>query len=124
MAENQKSHPGTFLFAAKHELAGILSFRMPDHPTVFLIGGPMRPSFYSGAAVARLRGQSGLLITDFKSGDMGYLAPYFDKMTLLAEVPLLWGGRVADRYRVFLCQGYRGGIFVEGDGYHGAVDKP
>ena len=116
------THPGAFLFASKHEVAGILSFRLADHPTVFLIGAPMRPSFYSADAVAQLLGQTGILVTGFKEDDPHLMASHFERMTPLTEVPLIWGGRLADRYRITLTEGYRGGLFAQGDGYPGKLD--
>jgi len=119
----REAHPDAFLFATKHETAGIVAFRLADHPNVILVGGPMRPSFYGADAVANLHGHDGLLISAFKEGDMRYLAPYFDRMTIVAEVPLMWGGRLADQYRIILAQGYHGGLFVAGDGFPGALDN-
>jgi hypothetical protein len=120
----RQAHPDAFLFATKHETAGIVAYRLADHPPVFLVGGPMRPSFYTAADVAALRGRDGLLISAFKEGDMHYLARWFDRMTVLDEVTLTWGGRVADHYRITLVQGYKGGLIVEGDGFPGAMDTP
>jgi 4-amino-4-deoxy-L-arabinose transferase-like glycosyltransferase len=121
--EARAAHPEAFLFAAKHEVAGILSFRLADHPNVFLIGNAMRPSFYGADAVARLRGHDGILVSGIKEDDPHYLDSYFERLTPLAEVTLLWGGRVADRYRLTLAEGYKGGLFVEGDGYPGRMDN-
>jgi len=118
------AHPGAFLFVAKHEVSGILSFRLADHPDVFIVGGPMRPSFYGAEDVAQLLGHDGILVSNSREGDTHNYDSYFEHLTPLAEVTLLWGGRVADHYRLTLGQGYRGGLFVEGDGYGGIWDKP
>lgn len=118
------SHPGAFLFVQKHEVAGLLSFNLPDHPIVFQMGEGMRPSTYSASAVAALKGRDAIFVTGERDMDAYYLAPNFAQLTFIGEVTLHWGDRVADRYRLTYAEGYKGGLFVEGDGYPGAMDRP
>lgn len=121
-AERQ-AHPGAFLFSQKHEPTGPVSFHLPDHPPVFL-QGPIRPSYYSAAEVEALKGKDGLFITRTRDDGAKDLAPYFAKVELLRQVTLHWGGHPADAYNLYLAEGYRGGLFVKGDGYNGALDGP
>jgi hypothetical protein len=117
------SHPGAFLFTEKHQPTGVLSFYLPDHPPVFL-QGHIRPSYYTAAEVAALNGRDGLFVTRAKSEAWRGIEPYFERVTLLRNVVLHWGGRPADTYGLYLAEGYRGGAFVMGDGLDGIRDGP
>lgn len=117
-------HPDAFLFVQKHEVAGLLSFNLADHPVVFQMGDGMRPSAYPASAVVALKGRNGIFVADERERDTSYLAPYFARLTPIGEVTLHWGDRVADHYRLTYAEGYRGGLFVAGDGYPGAIDRP
>ncbi|MDR3440230.1 glycosyltransferase family 39 protein [Telmatospirillum sp.] len=121
-AERQ-THAGVFLFTQKHEPTGPVSFHLPDHPPVFL-EGHIRPSYYTAADVLALKGRDGLFITRARDDGAVDLGPYFDRVTLLRQVDMHWGGRVADAYNLYLAEGYRGGLFVAGDGYDGDLDRP
>jgi hypothetical protein len=117
-------HPDAFLFVQKHEVAGLLSFYLPDHPIVFQMGNGMRPPTYPALAVAALKDRNAIFVTGERDMDAHYLAPNFVRLTPIGEVTLHWGGRIADRYRLTYAEGYKGGLFVEGDGYPGTMDKP
>ncbi|MDR3436339.1 glycosyltransferase family 39 protein [Telmatospirillum sp.] len=121
-AERQ-AHPGSFLFSQKHEPTGPVSFHIPDHPPVFL-EGHIRPSYYSAAEVLALKGRDGIFITRTKDDGARDLGPYFTRVTLLRQVVLMWGGQPADTYNLYLAENYRGGLFVIGAGFDGALDTP
>ncbi|HEY1722487.1 MAG TPA: glycosyltransferase family 39 protein [Magnetospirillaceae bacterium] len=122
--QDRAAHPDTFLLVIKHETGSLLTFHLPDHPTVFQLTGIVRPSFYTADDVAALKGRSALVVTETREGDLGFLKPYFERLTPLDTVTLHWGGRVADQFTITLAENYRGGVIVEGDGYPGALDKP
>lgn len=117
-------HPGAFLFVQKHEIAGVLTFYLPDHPLVFLKSWRIRPSFYTADDVAALRGRDGIYLTRARDDVSVLLAPRFERVSLLRQVTLNWGGQPADRYNIYLAEGYKGGVFVQGDGLMGAMDAP
>lgn len=117
------AHPGVFLFTQKHEPTGPVSFHLPDHPPVFL-EGHIRPSYYTEAEVMALKGLTGLFITRSRDDGSADLPPFFDRITPLRSVDMHWGGRIADQYTLYLAEGYRGGLFVAGDGYDGTMDGP
>ncbi len=128
--EERRAHPGAFLLTETHQPTGAVSFYLPDHAPVF-VQGPIRPSYYTSAEVAALKGADGILITRTKPLPPGPLepsaeglVPYFDKVTLLKRVTLHWGGRPADVYSLYLAEHYRGGLLTMGDGYPGAPDSP
>jgi 4-amino-4-deoxy-L-arabinose transferase-like glycosyltransferase len=121
--EERQAHPGVFLFTQKHEPTGPVSFHLPDHPPVFL-EGPIRPSYYDEEQVLALKGRDGLFITRAKDDGAVDLGPYFETVTLLRQVELPWGSRIADVYNLYLAQSYRGGLFVAGAGYQGRHDDP
>lgn len=123
VAEERTAHPGSFLFTEKHEPTGPVSFYLPDHPPVFL-QGRIRPSYYSAEDVAALKGHDGLFITQSKSDAAKDLTGYFSKMTLLRQVGLPWGKHSADRYDLYLAEGYKGGLFTQGEGWDGTRDRP
>ncbi len=117
-------HPGAFLLTPKHEPTGPLSFHLPGHPPVFL-EGHIRPSYYSAAQVAALKGRDAIIITQSKDdGVLRDMPPYFDQVTLLGQVDLHWGGRVADRYTLYLGRHYHGGLLTMGNGWNGGKDTP
>ncbi|HIJ63860.1 MAG TPA: glycosyl transferase [Rhodospirillaceae bacterium] len=123
VAAERQAHPGSFLLTPKHEVTGILAYYLPDHPPVFL-QGPMRPSTYSAAEVAALKGRDAIFVTRARYDGSGDIAAYFAQVTRLRQVDLLWRGQVADAYVLYLAQDYRGGALVQGDGLNGARDRP
>jgi hypothetical protein len=123
VAVERQAHPDSFLFSQKHEPTGPVSFYLPDHPPVFL-EGHIRPSYYSADAVLALKGRDGIFITRASDDGAHDLGPYFARVTLLHRVDLLWGGKPADAYNLYLAEGYRGGLFVFGTGVDGARDTP
>lgn len=122
LEEARIDHPKAFLFVRKHELAGRLAFFLPDHPTIFISEGFVRPSFYTAAEVAALKGRDGLLVTQVTEGANKDLAPFFARLTVLEVVTLHWGRHAEEHYAVTLAEGYKGGLFVMGDGMPGAMD--
>ncbi len=128
--QERRLHPCAFLLTETHQPTGVVSFYLPDHAPVF-VQGPIRPSYYTAAEVAALRGRDGILITRTKGQPAGSLAPsaagllpYFDRVTPLRTVILHWGGRPADVYSLYLAEHYHGGLLTMGDGFPGALDKP
>jgi hypothetical protein len=119
----RQAHPGSFLFAQKHEPTGPLSFHLADHPPVFLIGH-IRPSYYSVEEVMALKGHDGIFIARARDDGADGLSRYFKRFTKLRQVDMLWGGRPADVYNLYLAEDYQGGLFVVGGGLHGATDTP
>ena len=115
--------PGAFLFTEKHQPTGVVSFYLPDHPPVFL-QGHIRPSYYTAADVAALKGKNGLFITRSNSNAARDIAKYFADVVFRRRVVLRWGGRPADSYDLYLATDYRGGAFVMGDGLDAARDDP
>ena len=120
--QERERAPGAFLFVQKHDLCGALTFYLPDHPPVFLQSWRLRPSFYSEAQVAALKGGDGLFITRAKDDGAHLLGRFFRDVQLLRSVPLVWGGREVERYNIHLAKGYGGGLFVRGDGFKGEKD--
>jgi len=116
------AHPGIFLLTEKHEPTGIVSFLLPDHPTVFLTG-PIRPSYYRAEAVESLKGRDGLFITRTRSDASASMAEYFTELHRLGVVPLRWRGSEVDSYTLYLGIAYRGGALTKGDGWRGASDS-
>jgi 4-amino-4-deoxy-L-arabinose transferase-like glycosyltransferase len=115
VAAQVRAHPDAFVFVEKHELTGLLSYYLPDHPTVFLTGsgGAPRLPTYDGQDVAGLAGRDGLFVV--KSGSKGVenSAEHFADFTLLGSIERRWGGRVADRYEIYLGRDYRSHLFGE-----------
>jgi 4-amino-4-deoxy-L-arabinose transferase-like glycosyltransferase len=121
--EERLAHPGSFLFAQKHEPTGPVAFHLADHPPVFLIGH-IRPSYYSAAEVTALKGHDGIFIARTRDDGVRDIEPYFTRVTPLRHVDMRWGGRPADSYNLYLAEGYKGGLFVVGNGLHAATDTP
>jgi 4-amino-4-deoxy-L-arabinose transferase-like glycosyltransferase len=118
----RQGEEGAFLFTAKHEVTGTLSFYLPDHPKVFLLGGEIRPSTYSAADVAALKGKDAIFVTRDKDGDEGTIRPYFEEVVLVSRFPLVWGRQPGDRYAIYVGHVYKGGAFVIGDGWDAKRD--
>jgi 4-amino-4-deoxy-L-arabinose transferase-like glycosyltransferase len=126
--QERLAYPGAFLLAQGHLLPGPISYYLPDHAPVFL-EGPMRPNYYTAAAVAALKGRDAIFITR-AVGDRGHaldaaaelIAPFFARVRFLRRVLPRWGGRPADVYALYLGEHYRGGLLVIGDGYPGTCD--
>jgi 4-amino-4-deoxy-L-arabinose transferase-like glycosyltransferase len=119
----RQAHPGSFLFAQKHEPTGPVSFHLTDHPPVFLMGS-IRPSYYTGAEVMALKGHDGIFIARARDDGVGDIGHYFTRITPLRRVDMLWGGRPADVYNLYLAEGYKGGLFIVGNGLNAATDTP
>lgn len=122
--QERDSHPQAFfLFTEKHEATGPVSFYLPDHAPVFL-QGHIRPSYVTPEQVAALGGHDALFITESRSASpQDYVPQWFGKLTLLRSVDLHWGKKVADRYDIYLAEGYEGGMLVQGDGWNGERDS-
>jgi len=128
--QERLTHPNAFLLEQGHTLAGPVSYYLADHATVFLEGS-VRPSYYTAAEVAALKGRDAIFIAR-SVVDIGAsldaaatnLVPYFSRVRFLRRVVLHWGGRSADAYTLYLAEGYRGGLLVMGDGVRGACDSP
>ncbi len=120
--QEREAHPGVFLFAQKHDVCGVLSFGLSDHPPVFLQSWRLRPSFYGEEEVAVLKGRDGLFVTRAKDDGAHLLGRFFDDVRLVRQVPLSWGGRPTEDYNIHLATGYHGGLFVRGDGFRGRKD--
>jgi 4-amino-4-deoxy-L-arabinose transferase-like glycosyltransferase len=121
--KERHAHPGSFLFTQKHEPTGPVSFHLPDHPPVFL-EGHILPSYYSAEEVLALKGHDGIFITRARDDGAGNLLFFFDQVTFLRRVDMLWGRQQADAYNLYLAKGYRGGMFVIGAGVDGKTDAP
>ena len=115
--------PGLFLFTQKHEPTGSLTFYLPDHPVVFLIGA-IRPSYYTAEQVNALKGHDGLMVSRAREDGANLVRDKFARVTLLRQVVLHWRDHPADAYNLYLAEGYRGGAFVMGDGWNGTLDAP
>ena len=117
VARQAAAHPDAFIYVQKHEMNGLLTYYLPGHPKIFLTGsaGAPRLPLYDQTDVAALAGRSGLFVT--RAGGQFYgledVARDFAKITLLDSVERKWGGRVIDRYEIWLTEGYRRGSFGE-----------
>jgi 4-amino-4-deoxy-L-arabinose transferase-like glycosyltransferase len=128
--QERLAHPNAFLLEQGHTLAGPVSYYLPDHAMVFLEGS-VRPSYYTAAEVAALKGRDAIFIArsivdigDSLDAAATNLVPYFSRVRFLRRVVVHWGGRPADAYTLYLAEGYRGGLLVMGDGVRGACDSP
>ncbi|RAU23094.1 glycosyl transferase [Paramagnetospirillum kuznetsovii] len=111
----RRLHPDAFVFVQKHELSGILSYYLPDHPKVFLTGSagiPRIPS-YDARDVDGLKGRNGLFVSRASHRGVEDAGRFFDRMTLVGSLDRAWGGRVIDHYEIWLGEGYRQGTFKE-----------
>ena len=118
----REMRPGLFLFTQKHEPTGSLTFYLPDHPVVFLMGA-IRPSYYTADQVSTLKGHDGLMISRAREDGATLVRDKFARVTFLRQVVLHWRGKRADAYNLYLAEGYHGGAFVKGDGWNGALDE-
>lgn len=121
--EERLAHPGAFLMTQKHEPTGITSFYLPDHAPVFL-QGRIRPSYYTAAEVAALKGHDAIFISRAREDGAAGIRDKFARVTFLRQIVLSWGGSPADAYNLYLAEDYRGGALVMGDGLNGALDLP
>jgi hypothetical protein len=115
--ERQRAaHPGAFIFVQKHELSGLLSYYLPDHPVAFLTGSdgvPRIPS-YDAADVAALAGRDGLFVSRAGSSQaIVDISRHFERVTRLDEIDRAYGGRKIDRYEIWLGESYRPGLFED-----------
>jgi 4-amino-4-deoxy-L-arabinose transferase-like glycosyltransferase len=111
----RQTHPEAFIFVQKHEVSGLLTYYLPDHPKVFLTGSagiPRIPSYDAGD-VARLAGRDGLFVTRASIQGVRDMSRYFDRVELLDSLDRGWGGRVVDRYEIWLGETYRSGTFED-----------
>lgn len=111
----RRLRPDAFVFVQKHELSGLLTYYLPDHPKVYLTGSagiPRIPSYDAGD-VANLKGKDGLFVTKAGSRGVEDASRYFDRTTRLDSLDRTWGGRVIDHYEIWLGEGYRQGTFEE-----------
>jgi hypothetical protein len=109
----QAKRPDAFIFATKHEVAGLLTYYLPGHPIAFLTGSagfPRIPSYDAGD-VATLAGRDGLFVVKDGRYALEDIRPSFRSLSLLASVERPWGGKVADRYEIWLAEGYISGTF-------------
>lgn len=116
------SHPGAFLLAHKHDSTGALSYYVQGHPPVFQRAGHVLPSYYTAEEVLALPGKDALFVTEAKDDGSSIVAQAFDNIELLKTVDLHWGKQVAERYRIYLCRNYKGGLMRVGKGVDGALD--
>jgi 4-amino-4-deoxy-L-arabinose transferase-like glycosyltransferase len=111
-AERAK-RPDAFVFASKHEVAGLLTYYLPGHPIVFLTGSagfPRIPS-YDARDAAKLPGRDGLYVIKDSFYAIQDISRSFGSLTLLTTVERAWGGKVVDRYEIWLAEGYTSGTF-------------
>ncbi|EME70574.1 glycosyltransferase [Paramagnetospirillum caucaseum] len=111
-AERAK-RPDAFVFAAKHEVAGLLTYYLPGHPIVFLTGSagfPRIPS-YDARDAAALPGRDGLFVIKDGRYALQDIRPSFRGLSLLTTVERTWGGKVVDRYEIWLAESYGSGTF-------------
>jgi 4-amino-4-deoxy-L-arabinose transferase-like glycosyltransferase len=130
VAQARQAHPRAFLLAESHIPAGPVSYYLPDHAPVFLEGA-MRPSYYTAAEVAALKGHDAIFMARSVAdrgrklgAAAGTIMPYFSQVTFLRRVVLYWGGRPADAYALYLARDYHGGLLAMGNGFPGARDVP
>ncbi|ARJ64744.1 glycosyl transferase [Magnetospirillum sp. ME-1] len=105
--------PDSFVFASKHEVAGLLTYYLPGHPIVFLTGSagfPRIPS-YDAQDAATLAGRDGLYVIKDSFYALQDISRSFRSLTLLTTVERAWGGKVVDRYEIWLAEGYTSGTF-------------
>ena len=106
------TRPGAFVFTMRHEVGGALSFYLPDHPTVFLVAGRLRPSYNSPDDIAALKGRDGLFVNRGPDDGAHLLLPYFAEIRPIRRVALHWGGREFQSYTIYECRSYGGGLFI------------
>ncbi|OAN52398.1 glycosyl transferase [Paramagnetospirillum marisnigri] len=113
--EQRRLHPDAFVFVQKHEMSGLLTYYLPGHPKAYLTGSagiPRIPSYDAGD-VAGLRGRDALFVTRVSPRGVEDAAKFFDRISLVGALDRSWGGRVIDRYEIWLAEGYRQGMFEE-----------
>ena len=111
--EERSRHPGAFVFVEKHELSGLMTYYLHDHPRTILTGSagiPRIPS-YDADDVAGLKGRDGLFVVRAGSGGPRDSSKFFDRISLVGRFDRLWGDRVIDHYEIWWGETYRGGNF-------------
>ena len=119
--EERSRHPDAFVFVEKHELSGLMTYYLHDHPKAILTGSagiPRIPS-YDAQDVAGLKGRDGLFVVRAGSDGPRDSAKFFDRISLVRQFDRVWGGRVIDHYEVWLGEAYRGGNFEDDDNLMG-----
>ncbi|MDO8606881.1 MAG: glycosyltransferase family 39 protein [Phaeospirillum sp.] len=114
-------HPGAFVYVQKHEVSGLMTYYLRGHPKAFLAGSagvPRIPS-YDASDVAGLVGRDAIFVIRTGTYAVKDASQYFDKMTLLRGIDRSWGGRVIDRYEIWLGEAYRRGAFEDQDNLKG-----
>jgi 4-amino-4-deoxy-L-arabinose transferase-like glycosyltransferase len=110
VAVEQAAHPDTFLFATKHEVAGLLTYYLPGHPVVYLTGSAGFPRIptYDARDTAGLPGRDGIYVIKDSFHAIRDVRRNFRSVTLLRTVDRRWGNRVVDHYEIWLAEGYDG----------------
>lgn len=109
----QDKRPDAFIFTTKHEVAGLLTYYLPGHPIAFLTGSagfPRIPS-YDARDAATLPGRDGLFVVKDGFYALHDIRPSFRSLSLLTTVERPWGGKVVDRYEIWLAESYGSGTF-------------
>lgn len=94
-------------------MVGLLTYYLPGHPIVFLTGSagfPRIPS-YDARDAAALAGRDGLYVIKDGFYAIQDISRSFRSLTLLTTVERAWGGKVVDRYEIWLAEGYTSGTF-------------
>lgn len=111
--EERAKCPDCFVFATKHEIAGLLTYYLSGHPIVFLTGSagfPRIPS-YDARDTAKLVGRNGIYVIKDGKDAVQDMRQVFGRLTPLRTVERRWGGRVVDVYEIWLAEDYRSGTF-------------
>lgn len=110
-----RAHPDAFLFVEKHDMAGLLSFHLPDHPVVFLgkVALHNAPWAYGDDMIPSLAGRDAIFVFRDGSGSLEYSARFFESTAPLAAVERVRRGRAPERFVLTLARGYRGGLLGE-----------
>jgi len=110
-----RAHPDAFLFVEKHDMAGLLSFHLADHPVVFLgkVALHNAPWAYGDERIPGLAGGDAIFVFRDGSGSLESSARFFESVTPLARVERPRRGREPETYALSLARGYRGGLLGE-----------
>lgn len=111
-AERQR-YPDAFLFTQIHNITGTVSFYTQGHPKVFQVHNRIRYPYIHDDDVAALPGKTGIYVTKADADDADSLASSFAKWTPLDEITLVRAGQPFGHYRLYLGQGFKGGLFGE-----------
>lgn len=114
--ESQRAnHPDSFVIVGKHEVSGLLTYYLPDHPVVFLTGSdgvPRIPS-YTRDDVAALPGRNALFVFRTGRNAIEDVSGHFERVTRLDGFDRSWGGRTIDHYEIWLGESYQPGLFKD-----------